>query len=71
MPAWIAKFETLYSPNMFVGLLKALISPAQAKTLEADGKPMSYGAVLQNFIIALVPFLLDRHHAGGPCGGTS
>ena len=43
---------------MFVGLLKALISPAQAKTLEIDGKPMSYGAVLQNFIISLVPFLL-------------
>jgi len=58
VPAWITKFETLYSPNMFVGLLKALISPAQAKTLEADGKPMTYGAVLKNFIIALVPFLI-------------
>jgi TRAP-type mannitol/chloroaromatic compound transport system permease large subunit len=58
VPAWIKQFETLYSPNMFVGLLKALISPAQAKTLEADGKPMTYGAVLKNFIIALVPFLI-------------
>jgi TRAP-type mannitol/chloroaromatic compound transport system permease large subunit len=58
VPAWITKFETLYSPNMFVGLLKALISPVQAKTLEADGKPMTYGAVLKNFIIALVPFLI-------------
>ena len=58
VPAWITKFETLYSPNMFVGLLKALISPAQAKTLEADGKPMTYGAIVQNFVIALVPFLL-------------
>ena len=58
VPAWITQFETLYSPNMFVGLLKALISPAQAKTLEADGKPMTYGAVLKNFIIALVPFLI-------------
>jgi len=58
VPAWITKFETLYSPNMFVALLKALISPAQAKTLEADGKPMTYGAVLKNFIVALVPFLI-------------
>ena len=58
VPAWITKLGTLYSPNMFVGLLKALISPAQAKTLEADGKPMTYGAVLKNFIIALVPFLI-------------
>jgi TRAP-type mannitol/chloroaromatic compound transport system permease large subunit len=58
VPAWITKFGELYSPNMFVALLKALISPAQAKTLEADGKPMTYGAVVKNFIIALVPFLM-------------
>src|SRR5437588_274299 len=58
VPAWITKFGMLYSPNMFVALLKALVSPAQAKTLEADGKPITYGAVVKNFIIALVPFLL-------------
>jgi TRAP-type mannitol/chloroaromatic compound transport system permease large subunit len=58
VPSWIAKFETLYSPNIFVALLKALVSPAQAKTLEIDGKPMTYRAVVQNFIIALVPFLI-------------
>jgi TRAP-type mannitol/chloroaromatic compound transport system permease large subunit len=58
VPAWITKFETLYSPNMFVALLKALVSPAQAKTLEIDGKPMTYGAVVKNFVIALVPFLI-------------
>ena len=58
VPVWITKFEALYSPNMFVALLKALISPAQAKNLEADGKPMTYWAVVQNFVIALVPFLI-------------
>jgi TRAP-type mannitol/chloroaromatic compound transport system permease large subunit len=58
VPDWIRKFEALYSPNMFVGLLKALISPAQAKELEADGKPMTYLALVQNFVIALVPFLM-------------
>ncbi len=58
VPAWITRFQALYSPNMFVALCKALVSPAQAKTLEADGKPMTYGSVVQNFIIALVPFLL-------------
>ena len=58
VPAWITRFETLYSPNMFVALLKALVSPAQARTLEIDGKPMTYGAVVKNFIIALVPFLI-------------
>ena len=58
VPAWITAFERIYSPNMFVALLKALISPAQAKGLEIDGKPMTYWAIVQNFIIALVPFLL-------------
>jgi TRAP-type mannitol/chloroaromatic compound transport system permease large subunit len=58
VPAWITKFEQVYSPNMFVALLKALVSPVQAKDLEIDGKPMTYRAVVRNFIIALVPFLL-------------
>jgi TRAP-type mannitol/chloroaromatic compound transport system permease large subunit len=58
VPAWIVKFEQVYSPNMFVALLKALISPAQAEGIEIDGKPMTYSAIVQNFIIALVPFLL-------------
>jgi TRAP-type mannitol/chloroaromatic compound transport system permease large subunit len=58
VPAWITKLGTLYSPNMFVALLEALVSPARARTLEIDGKPMTYRAVVQNFIIALVPFLL-------------
>ena len=59
VPEWIRKLQTLYSPNLFVALSKALVSPAQAKQLEIDGKPMSYGAILQNFVIALVPFLLS------------
>ncbi|WP_375411705.1 TRAP transporter large permease subunit [uncultured Bradyrhizobium sp.] len=58
VPAWIRSFEQHYSPNMFVALLKALVSPAKARTLESDGKPMTYWGVVQNFIIALVPFLL-------------
>jgi TRAP-type mannitol/chloroaromatic compound transport system permease large subunit len=58
VPAWITRFEQVYSPNMFAALLKALVSPAQAKGLEIDGKPMTYAAIVQNFIIALVPFLL-------------
>jgi TRAP-type mannitol/chloroaromatic compound transport system permease large subunit len=59
VPAWITEFTKLYSPNMFVGLLKALVSPAKAKAVEIDGKPMGYGAILQNFAIALVPFLIS------------
>jgi TRAP-type mannitol/chloroaromatic compound transport system permease large subunit len=58
VPDWIRKFQVAYSPNMFAALLKALVSPAKAKTLEIDGKPMGYGAIMQNFLVALVPFLL-------------
>jgi len=58
VPAWITKFATLYSPNIFVALLKALRSPARARTLEIDGRPMTYWALVRNFIISLVPFLL-------------
>jgi hypothetical protein len=43
---------------MFVASLKALVSPAQAKDLEVDSKPMTSWAIVQNFIIAPVPFLL-------------
>ncbi len=59
VPDWIKKLGTSYSPNLFVALAKALVSPGKAKGLEIDGKPMSYGAILQNFVIALVPFLLS------------
>jgi TRAP-type mannitol/chloroaromatic compound transport system permease large subunit len=59
VPAWITRFEQVYSPNIFVALLKALASPAQAEGLEIDGKPMTYWALVRNFIIALVPFLLS------------
>jgi TRAP-type mannitol/chloroaromatic compound transport system permease large subunit len=58
VPEWVRKLQTLYSPNLFVALSKALVSPAQARKLEIDGKPMSYGAIAQNFLVSLVPFLL-------------
>src|SRR3979411_159968 len=65
VPAWITRFEQVYSPNMFVALLKALVSPEQAKGLEIDGKPMTYGAIVQNFRIALVPSLMPALPLGG------
>lgn len=57
VPDWIKNLQAIYSPNLFVALSKALVSPARAKKLEIDGKPMGYGAIVQNFIISLVPFL--------------
>ncbi|UPK27707.1 TRAP transporter large permease [Bradyrhizobium sp. 195] len=58
LPEWIKRFATLYSPNLFVGLFKALLSPAKAMTLEIDGKPVGYGAIMKHFFISLVPLLL-------------
>jgi TRAP-type mannitol/chloroaromatic compound transport system permease large subunit len=58
VPDWIRKLQALYSPNLFVALSKAMISPARASQLEIDGKPMGYRAIAQNFLISLVPFLI-------------
>src|SRR3569833_28424 len=58
VPEWITKLQALYAPNLFNALSKAMISPAQAKQLEIDGKPMGYGGIVKNFVTALVPFLL-------------
>jgi TRAP-type mannitol/chloroaromatic compound transport system permease large subunit len=58
VPDWVKGLQARYSPNLFVALAKALVSPAQAKTLVIEGKPMGYGEIVKNFAIALVPFLL-------------
>ena len=58
VPDWVKGLQARYSPNLFVALAKAMVSPAQAKSLEIDGTPMGYGAIVKNFAIALVPFLL-------------
>jgi TRAP-type mannitol/chloroaromatic compound transport system permease large subunit len=64
VPDWIKQLQKAYSPNLFVALSKALVSPAQANKLAIDGKPMGYGAIVQNFVISLVPFLLSAATLG-------
>jgi TRAP-type mannitol/chloroaromatic compound transport system permease large subunit len=59
VPAWMPKFQQAYSRLMFVGLLKALISPGRAlKIVAENGKPISYFMLLRNFVASLVPFML-------------
>ncbi len=58
VPAWMQRFQEAYSQNMFVGLLKALFSPAQARQIDADGRRVSYWMLAKNFGYALVPFLI-------------
>lgn len=58
VPSWMSQFQAAYSPNMFVGLVKALFSPSKAKAIEIDGKKIGYGALLSNFVYSLVPFII-------------
>ena len=55
----LRSFQETYSPqHVRRRLLKALVSPARARAIGIDGEPMTYWALVQNFLISLVPFLL-------------
>ena len=58
VPAWIRQFQEAYSPNVFVAFLRALASPAKARQIDIDGKPLDYWMLIKNFGMALVPFAL-------------
>ena len=58
VPAWMKRFQELYSRNMFLALVKALFQPSKAKGIDADGKPLDYWTVVKNFAISLVPLTL-------------
>src|SRR5262249_24502762 len=58
VPPWMRKFQFAYSNNMFLGLASALLSPSRATKIEAEKTPVTYGMLLQNFCVTLVPFAL-------------
>ncbi|HLM13874.1 MAG TPA: TRAP transporter large permease subunit [Reyranella sp.] len=58
VPDWVERLQAAYSRNVLVGLVKALVAPARASGLDADGKPLGYRGILYNFGVALVPFVL-------------
>jgi TRAP-type mannitol/chloroaromatic compound transport system permease large subunit len=58
VPDWVRKFQAAYSHNMLVALAQALLFPAKAKQIEAEGRRLGRWALLKDFIIALVPFML-------------
>jgi TRAP-type mannitol/chloroaromatic compound transport system permease large subunit len=58
VPAWMRTFQDAYSPNILVALVRALFAPAKAMQIEVDGKPITYGSLLKNLGMALVPFVL-------------
>jgi TRAP-type mannitol/chloroaromatic compound transport system permease large subunit len=58
VPAWMPQFQQAYGPNMFVGLIKSFFAPGKARSIQTNGKPMGYGAIVSNFSYSLVPALL-------------
>jgi TRAP-type mannitol/chloroaromatic compound transport system permease large subunit len=58
LPAWTLRLQELYSRNALVAFFSALVSPARATALEAEGKRVNYWMLLSNFGYLLVPFAL-------------
>jgi TRAP-type mannitol/chloroaromatic compound transport system permease large subunit len=55
---WVHKFQTAYSRNMLLGLLRALAAPGKAAGIEVGGRRMNYAALLKNLLAALFPLIL-------------
>ncbi|MGE3150055.1 MAG: TRAP transporter large permease subunit, partial [Pseudorhodoplanes sp.] len=58
VPAWMPKLQQAYSQNMFVALVRALLWPKAAQTIEADSTRVTYWMLVKNFCAALVPLLM-------------
>ena len=56
VPGWMRSFGAAYSPNMLIGFLSALFSPARALALETGGGRLTYWKLLKNSGATLVPF---------------
>jgi TRAP-type mannitol/chloroaromatic compound transport system permease large subunit len=70
VPDWVTRFQAAYaqngrSPNMFLGLARALLSPSRARAIMIDGRPIGYGTLLTNFFAALGPFLMTAATLAG------
>jgi TRAP-type mannitol/chloroaromatic compound transport system permease large subunit len=58
VPDWLRKFQALYSRNVFVGLLSALLSPSRATELATENGRVTYWVLVKNLVATLVPFML-------------
>jgi TRAP-type mannitol/chloroaromatic compound transport system permease large subunit len=64
VPAWMRKFEAVYSPNVLAGLVRALFSPSKAAAIETEDGSLTYPKLLKNFLAALVPFAMTAGTLG-------
>jgi len=58
VPAWVSRLQQAYSRNMLLTLLRAVVSPARALQIEADGVRVGYGMLLKNLLAAVFPLVL-------------
>jgi TRAP-type mannitol/chloroaromatic compound transport system permease large subunit len=58
VPDWMRKFQAIYSKNVFIGLLWALVSPSRATEIANGDRRVTYWMLVKNFIASLVPFIL-------------
>jgi TRAP-type mannitol/chloroaromatic compound transport system permease large subunit len=58
VPDWMRKFQAIYSKNVFIGLLWALVSPSRATEIENGDRRVTYWMLVKSFIASLVPFIL-------------
>jgi TRAP-type mannitol/chloroaromatic compound transport system permease large subunit len=55
VPDWMRKLEAAYSSNIFVALIRAMISPKKASQFDVDGRPLGRFRLFVNFLYSLVP----------------
>src|SRR5947209_1144535 len=58
VPDWIPKFQAAYTTNMMAALVRAVVSPAKALLIDAEGKRFTYGLIWKNLLAGLFPFFL-------------
>src|SRR4029450_5266785 len=52
VPEWVPRFQAAYSRNMFVALLRSLLSPWAARELvDEKGRRIGYSQLLYNFLV--------------------
>jgi TRAP-type mannitol/chloroaromatic compound transport system permease large subunit len=59
VPEWMPALQAAYGfKNMPLVLIAALLSPARAMNITADGKRITYLMLIQNLLYMLVPFMI-------------
>jgi TRAP-type mannitol/chloroaromatic compound transport system permease large subunit len=58
VPAWMRQFQAAYGNNVFIGHLRALVSPSRAFALDTGQGNVRYTTLIGNFGYSLVPLII-------------